>query len=314
MLPLIAALAMQPDFLIPDASLDSIAVDVVKSTHAKFPNLKDDQLAVAFGKIDRSKGEVPFGQFQGSAAFYPASTVKLFYLGYGAYLLDHKKLVLTAELERGFTDMIVDSVNDATALVLDSITGTTGGPELSEPDLKKWLAKRDAVNRWLNSNGFTGINANQKTWNEGPYGRERQGYGPKFERRNSLTPVSGVRMMGMIALDRIAGTERSAWMKKLLNRKIPADSKDADFQSKAFTGGVLPSGTQLWSKAGYTDTARLDIATFKLPNGHEYVFAIFTKNQSNEPTLIPFVARGLLQKLGEATAPELPPSEEQTEN
>jgi hypothetical protein len=314
MLPLIAALAMQPDFLVPDGSLDSVAGEVAKSAHTKYPKLKDDELAFAVGRIDRSKKEISFGQFQGSMAFYPASTVKLFYLGYGAYLLDHKKLILTPELERGFTDMIVDSVNDATALVLDSITGTTGGPELSEPDLNKWLTKRGAVNRWLVANGFTGINANQKTWNEGPYGRERQGYGPKFERRNSLTPISGVRMMGMIALDRIAGPERSAWMKKLLDRKIPADSKEADFQSKAFTGGVLPSGTQLWSKAGYTDTARLDIATFKLPNGHEYIFAIFTKGQSNEPSLIPFVARGLLQKLGEATAPEQPPSEERKEN
>lgn len=304
MLPLIAAIAMNSDFLIPDARLDSIAGQVQAAARAKYPSLKADQLALAVGRIDRSAKTISMGQDQGALAFYPASTVKLFYLSYGAYLLDHNKLKLTPELERGFTDMIVDSVNDATALVLDSITGTTGGPELSETDLKKWMEKRDAVNRWLTSKGFTGINANQKTWNEGPYGRERQGYGPKFERRNSLTPISGVRMMGMIALDQFTGPERSAFMKKLLSRKIPADSKDADFQSKAFTGAALPSGSQLWSKAGYTDTARLDIAWFKLPNGHEYVFAIFTKNQSNEPGLIPFVARGLLQNLGETAAPE----------
>ncbi|MCC7229497.1 MAG: serine hydrolase [Fimbriimonadaceae bacterium] len=289
------------DFLVPTPALDAIASKAISKAKTEFPKVRPEQLAISIGKINRSNMTVEFGQFQGETAMYPASCIKLYYLAFGATLLENRKLTMTPELERGFTDMIVDSSNDATALILDTVTGTTGGPELSERELKAWQTKRGAVNRWLTTMGFQGINANQKTWNEGPYGRERQGYGPNFENRNSLTPNSGVRLMGLIALGKLVGQDRNAWMMKLLNRKIPADSKDADFQSRAFTGGVLPAGAQLWSKAGYTDTARLDIAWFKLANGHEYIFSIFTKGQSNEPKLIPFVAREILNEFGEKT-------------
>jgi beta-lactamase class A len=295
MMALAVAAILVADIIRPDPKLDQIADFAVKAAQKEFPKLQTDQIGVAIGRVDRSQDSIAMGGFQQDKAFYPASTVKLFYLGYGATLIQSGKLKLTPELERGFTDMIVDSTNDATALVLDAITGTTGGPELSESDLKKWMDKRNAVNRWLTKLGFKGINANQKTWNEGPYGRERQGYGPNFENRNSLTPESGIRMMGLIALQKLVPTERNEWMKHLLNRKIPADSPDADFQSKAFTGASLPKGSKLWSKAGYTDTARLDIAWFQLPTGDEWIYAIFTKNQSNEPKLIPFVAETLLK-------------------
>lgn len=304
MLTLMVAATLMSDFLLPTPALDAIAARAHSKARAEFPKVQLEQLALSFGKVDRSNMTIEMGQFQGETAMYPASCVKLYYLAYGATLLESKKLTMTPELERGFTDMIVDSSNDATALILDTVTGTTGGPELPEKELKAWQTRRGAVNRWLTSMGFKGINANQKTWNEGPYGRERQGYGPNFENRNSLTPNSGVRMMGLIALGKLVGHERNVWMMKLLNRKVPADSKDADFQSRAFTGGVLPTGTQLWSKAGYTDTARLDIAWFKLANGHEYIFSIFTKGQSNEPKLIPFVAREILTELGEKTIEE----------
>ena len=68
-----------------------------------------------------------WGGFQAEKARYPASTVKLFYLAYACKLIADGKLKETPELQRAMRDMIVDSTNDATALVFDSITGTTGG-------------------------------------------------------------------------------------------------------------------------------------------------------------------------------------------
>jgi hypothetical protein len=229
--------------------------------------------------------------------------VKLFYLVRCAGMLRDGKLKLTPELERGVRDMIVESSNDATALVLDTITGTTGGPELPPKELERWLDKRNSVNRWYRSMGYSGINVNQKTWNEGPYGRERQGLGPNFENRNALTPDACVRLMSEVALDKVVkggeqrGKDWAEWMKAFLHRAISADSKDADYQSKAFSGSVLPSGTQLWSKAGYTDTVRHDIVWCKLPSGHEYVWATFTKGNSANEAIIPFVAKELLKRL-----------------
>lgn len=296
----IAVLAAQALFH-SDSNLDDIVSSVANQTKAEFRDLSDDQFAITIARIDRKAKESHFGHIRGSVSFYPASTVKLFYLSYAAHLIQHKKLVVTPEFQRGITDMIVDSSNDATALVLDTVTGTTGGPELPDKEFKSWQEKRNAVNRWAKEMGLEGINVNQKTWNEGPYGRERQSLGPKYENRNALTSDASAKFMSLIALDQIADADRMEWMKKPLLRAIPADSDVADFQSKAFTGQVLPKGTILHSKAGYTDTVRHDIAWFKLPNDHEYVFAIFTKGKSNEPKLIPFIAKSLLTALGEAT-------------
>jgi beta-lactamase class A len=298
MCALALAAIMAADLLKPDAKVEWAVAEAHAAALKQFAKLSKDQLGIAAGKLNRADGAVMFGQINGKQPFYPASTVKLFYLAYGAVLLEKGSLTLTTELERGFKDMVVDSSNDATGLILDAVTGTTGGPELAAPELKLWMEKRNSVNRWLKSLGFESINVNQKTWNEGPYGRERQGYGPNFEHRNSLTPESGVRMMALIALQKLAPKARNEWMEGLLSRKIPADSKDADFQSRAFVGASLPSGTKLWSKAGYTDSVRMDIAWFKLPNGDEWIFSIFTKGQSNEPKLIPFVAESLLKALG----------------
>ncbi len=294
---------MAADLLVPDPKLDSIATEAQALAQKEFPKLAADQLGICIGRINRAKKSIEIGQYLGKQPFYPASTIKLFYLSHGATLLESGKLKLTPELERGFRDMIVDSTNDATALILDAITDTTGGPELTPDQLIKWKSKRNSVNRWLTSIGFSGINANQKTWNEGPYGRERQGYGPNFEFRNSLTPESGVHMMALIALQKLVPTERNEWMKGYLSRKIPADAKDADFQSRAFVGSVLPTGTKLWSKAGYTDTVRMDIAWFQLPSGQEWIYAIFTKGQSNVPKLVPFVAERLLVLTGSPSNP-----------
>jgi hypothetical protein len=258
-----------------------------------------DQLGVEVGTLDRTKGLLVGGSFNGDKEMYPASVVKLFYLGYTAKLLEEKKLTLTTEFGRAIHDMIVDSINDATGLVLETVSGTTDGPELSASDLKRWMKKRQVVNDWYKSMGYTGVNACQKTWNEGPYGRERQGYGPNFELRNSLTPNACARLMSEIALDKIVTPEKCEWMRGFLHRKVGAEG---DYQSKAFTGGILSAGTMLWSKAGYTDTVRHDVAYIKAADGREFVIVIFTKGHSSNEQLIPAISRHLLTKLGVLSA------------
>src|SRR3712207_6947198 len=87
--------------------------------------------------------------------------------------------------------MIVDSSNDATHFVVDALSGVSNGAELAPQELKKWAEKRTVVNRYFASLGYAvgpgGINVVQKPWCEGPYGRERQFLGPKYENRNKLT-------------------------------------------------------------------------------------------------------------------------------
>jgi beta-lactamase class A len=263
----------------------------------KDKKVAEEQLGVAIVALNRG-GKNEAGSFRGDQKMYPASVVKLFYLAAAADQLERKKLKLTPEVERGIRDMIVESTNDATALILEMLTGTTGGPELPEGELKKWMDKRQAVNRWYASMGYQNINACQKTWNEGPYGRERQGYGPKFELRNMLTPDACARLMSEIASDKIVSPEKGAWMRGYLSRKIVADGEKADYQSSAFIGRVLPKGTKLWSKAGWTDTVAHDVVYIVAPDGREFVIAVFTKDHSDIQELVSFVGSEVLRSLG----------------
>ncbi|MEI9866274.1 MAG: hypothetical protein WDN00_17305 [Limisphaerales bacterium] len=43
------------------------------------------------------------------------------------------------------------------------------------------------MNRYFHSLGYTDINANRKTWNEGPYGRDKQAVDQFIPAKNSLT-------------------------------------------------------------------------------------------------------------------------------
>ena len=82
--------------------------------------------------------------------------------------------------------MIRDSGNDATGLVVDLLSGTTSGPSLPPERFAHWAAQRRLVNDWLQSLGWSeleGCNACQKTWGDGPYGRERDFYGAALESR-----------------------------------------------------------------------------------------------------------------------------------
>ena len=290
------------------SSLSDIARKTVADTIVEFQSkgLRADEIAISISEIDRKGGTYQTGACRGDLRFYPASVVKLFYIVHLANRLGDGSIKLTPELNRAAKDMIVESVNDATAMVVDTITDTTGGPELPPDKFKEWGFKRNLVNRWYAERGFKDQNICQKPWNEGPYGRERQWVGENYENRNMLTPDACVRLMSEIALDKSvpygklatpAGLERSGWMKGFLSRKPVADGGKDDEQSADFTGSVLPKGFKLWSKAGWTDTVRHDVAWIQAPDGREYVWAIFTKAHSQEK-IVPFAASRLLVELG----------------
>ncbi|MBV9926667.1 MAG: serine hydrolase [Acidobacteria bacterium] len=237
--------------------------------------------------------------FRGAEPIYPASVVKLFYLAAAHRWMEDGRLKESEELARAMRDMIVESSNDATHMVLDSLTGVTSGPELSPAELKKWGEKRNVVNRYYASLGYTvgpaGINVNQKPWCEGPYGRERQFLGPKFENRNKLTTDATARLLYEIVTGRAVSPERSRRMLDLLKRDFAGTSEDPDDQAHGFTGIALEAGTRLWSKAGWTSTARHDAAYLELPDGRRLVLVTFTTDFAKERDIIPTVAREVIK-------------------
>jgi hypothetical protein len=237
--------------------------------------------------------------FRGAEPIYPASVVKLFYLAAAHRWLEDGRLKESEELTRALRDMIVESSNDATHYVLDSLTGVSSGAELSPEELRAWGEKRNAVNRYFASLGYAvgagGINVNQKPWCEGPYGRERQFLGPKFENRNKLTTDATARLLAEIVAGRAVSPERSRRMMELMRRDFAGKSEDPDDQAHGFTGIALDPGTRLWSKAGWTSTARHDAAYLELPGGRRLVLVTFTSDFARERDIIPTVAREVLK-------------------
>jgi len=283
------------------ASLQDLVNQAAHTALTKFADKKlaENQLSITL--IDLRDAQHPMtGSFRGNERIYPASVVKLFYLVAVHRWLEDKKIQETDELKRAVRDMIVDSSNEATQYVVDVLTQTTGGFELPAKEMEEWQYKRDAVNRYYSSLGFTNINVNQKTFCEDAYGREKVSRGPNGENRNKLTTDATARLLSEIVTGRTVTAERSRLMMELLKRDFTGTSKDNDDQGHGFTGIALQgmSGARLWSKAGWTSTTRHDAAYIELPNGARFVLVTFTVDHATDREIIPTVARVVIDGLG----------------
>jgi beta-lactamase class A len=248
--------------------------------------------------VDLRDPEQPVqASYRGGEQIYPASVIKLFYLVAVHRWLEDGKLEDTAELRRAMRDMIVDSLNEATGYLVDLLTGTTSGPELTPKEIEDWYYQRNAVNRYFASLGYANINVNRKPWCEGPYGREMQSVQmTKPNHRNWLTTDATARLLTEIVTGKAVSAKRSAEMMELLKRDPSPDSGNKNDQAHAYTALALPPGSKLWSKAGWMSECRHDAAYVELPNGAKFVLVTFTMDHANDREIIPAVAKAVVQE------------------
>jgi len=298
-----SATAQQRSSLAPvDSSRAASLQELVnQAALTKFADKKLTEAQLSITLIDLRDPQHPLkASFRGNERVYPASVVKLFYFVAVHRWLEDKRIEPTDELKRAVRDMIVDSSNEATQYVVDVLTHTTGGYELPPKEMAEWQDKRDVVNRYYLTLGYTNINTNQKTFCEDAYGREKVSRGPNGENRNKLTTDATARLLGEIVTGRAVTPARSAQMMELLKRDFAGTSKDNDDQGHGFTGIALQgmTGAKLWSKAGWTSTTRHDAAYIELPNGARFVLVTFTTDHAGEREIIPTVARVVIDGIG----------------
>ena len=303
--------------------LEKLGTDILEVTWAKFPGLARNQIALTWIVYDPPvpvntggalsaeefwKYQVRGFSYRGVERVYPASVVKLFYLVAIHEWMEREMTQPSAELDRAIRDMIVDSSNDATALVVDVLSGTTGGPELPVSPFETWKFQRNIVNRYFQSLGWQeleSINVNQKTWSDGPYGRERAFLGELMENRNMLTTDATARLLHSIVGGIAVSSVRSQAMMNLMKRSLdPADLiHDDENQITGFFGEGLPQDAQLWSKAGWTSQVRHDAAYIELPSQRPYLLVVFTegKAQAKNPAILPFVSRQVAAAMSQLT-------------
>lgn len=295
---LLATTLAQTEPLASDRSLQSVVDEAARQTLAKFAGKKLEETQLSITLIDlRDPAHPRQASFRGNERIYPASVVKLFYLAAAHRWLEDKKIDDTPELRRALKDMIVDSSNEATQYVVDVVTHTTGGYELPLKEMEEWQKKRNAVNRYFSSLGYSNINVNQKTFCEDAYGREQASRRPDGSNRNKLTTDATARLLAEIVTGKTVTAERSAQMMALLKRDSSGTSKDNDDQGHGFTGIALQGieGARVWSKAGWTSTTRHDAAYVELPDGSKFVLVTFTTEHANERDIIPTVARVVIE-------------------
>lgn len=305
-----------------DEPLNQIANEILETTWANFPGLARHQIALTWLVYDlpvivNTGGAISAEEFwkhsirgfsyRGCERIYPASIVKLFYLVAIQEWLAGGMVSSSAELERAIRDMIVNSSNDATSLVVDILTGTTSGPELSAGPFATWQHQRNIVNRYFQSLGWeelASINVNQKTWGDGPYGRERAFLGEMMENRNLLTTDATARLLHSIIGGVAVSPERSQQMLQLLKRSLnPADLGQGEEENQVigFLGEGLPADAQLWSKAGWTSQVRHDAAYIEIPNRQPYLLVAFIegKTHSSNRQILPFISRAVAAAMAE---------------
>lgn len=282
--------------------LQTLVDRAAQETLAKFSskNLKAENFAVTLIDL-RDPNNLQTANFHGEDKIYPASVVKLFYDVALHQQIADGKLKMTPALQLAEKDMIVVSSNEATQYIVDALTGTHNGEDLPTDELKKYGEKRDLMNRYFAAQGFQNINVNQKTYEENLYGRERQWWN-EGKNRNYLTTNATARLLAEIALGKAVSPDNSAQIMELLKRDWSGTSTDNDDQAHGFTGIALNemnlSGAKLWSKAGWTSTARHDAAYIETPDGKKFVLVTFTTGVANEREIIPNVARIVLENLG----------------
>jgi beta-lactamase class A len=300
-----------------DEQLTDRGNSIIEATKAEFPELTGDRIAITWIVYDppvrvNTGGALSPEEFwkyqprgfgaRATERIYPASTVKLFYL-VAVWEWVQKGMIQTSpELERAVRDSIVDSSNDATSLVVDVLTGTTSGPELPPGPFETWKQQRNIVNRYfksLNWPELENINLNQKTWCDGPYGRERSFLGELMENRNMLTTNAAARLLhsiiGGVAVSAKASQEMMGLMKRSLE---PSElTADPENQVTGFLGGGLPIEAKLWSKAGHTSQVRHDAAYIEIPNLRPYLLVVFTEGKENSKNeeILPFVSRQFVE-------------------
>ena len=312
---------MTSKFFQPDDTLQKRLLQVLDLTWARFPNLAQNQIAVTWltyeppyivntgGALSNEefwKHQPKGASYRGVERIYPASVIKLFYLVAIFEWIERGMTQTSPELERAIRDMIVDSSNDATGYVMDVLTGTTSGPELPAGPFETWKQQRNIVNRYLQSLQWpelATVNANQKTWCDGPYGRERAYLGEGYENRNMLTTEASARLLHSIVGGVAVNAARSQTMMRFMTRDLDPKvlAADPENQVTGFLGAGVPMETQVWSKAGLTSKVRHDAAYIEADGANPYLLVVFTEGaqHSKNEDILPFISAQILAAMHE---------------
>ena len=243
--------------------------------------------------------------------FYPASIVKLVYGLAIHYWIDKKRVLFNKEIESAVFNMLQHSSNDATSYLVDLLTGTSSGLSIEGLAWDHWKYQREIINDWLNNLSWeevNGFNCCQKTWNEAPYGRERDFYGERNQNRNCMSTIGTARILEEIILHKIY-PRNNLQLKDFLFRNLENKQwiEDDNNQVKGFLGEGLPEKTPFWSKAGLMSEARHDAAWWLNNQSSQTLLVVFCngKKFAKDSSFLPELSQAIYKFNQQNLAPTL---------
>jgi hypothetical protein len=270
-----------------DWQLQKIVDDVVVAIQSQ--GLSTSNLSISLVNL-RNTNCCGYGSYSDDQAIFPASVSKLFWLValYGQY---NAGILPEGTISEGDTyKMIQDSDNEPASRVVDTITATESGTELTPEELTTWIDKRLWVNHFFESAGYRNINVSQKNFPipdlkllKPDKGRDLQIRGNgALPIRNYLTSFDVARLLYEIDSGQAVSKEYSNKIKKLLRRNLNPDVwKKKEYNSIAgFFAESLPHDSRVFSKVGWTLDSRQDAAIIESPDEKvRYILVIFADNR-----------------------------------
>ncbi len=210
---------------------------------------------------------------------YPASIIKLIYAFATYKWIQEGRLTFNKAINEASYKMLFHSSNDATSFIVDTLTGTTSGPSLNEENWINWTYQRQLINHWLESLNWDELseaNCCQKTWEDGPFGREKDFYGSKNENINLISTDGTARILEEI-MQGIEYDENNINIKDFLSRNLKKESfmDDPNNQIEGFLGEGLPNNIPYWSKAGLMSKVRHDAAWWSMNKENQTLLVVF---------------------------------------
>lgn len=204
--------------------------------------------------------------WQGGRLRNPGDLVRLPYLIASERWLQRGLLEEEPELRRALAAMIRLGSHEATSYVVDRLSGTTSGPALASGGYEAWAAQRLLVNGWLISLGWPeleGCVAAQKTWQDGPYGRERQFLEQAPQSANRFSSDGLARLLETVVAGTLISPPACQRMRNLLALPDPQAAR-ASREHEPLASVITVAGSawrQFWGLGG-SGSEGLDLALY----------------------------------------------------
>jgi len=284
--PVVEAVAVESTpsaTMVRDERLDRLIQNVVEAAaeeSRKHMASRVSATVVDLGYVDDPLAQPTYGSWRGDTRVYPASVVKIFFMG-AAYVWQRQgKLTITPSVYSDLKYMIGPSSNVATQRILNKICGVESGSALSASEYQTFARKREAVNTWLKTLGLERTNANQATWDSTYSPRDKQlvtgnltGKGPHVN-QNLSTANDIARFLLLIERNGIGTKEDCDAMRGLMER----DARDRRRNGyRRIFQDALPEGTTVWGKSGFTSDTSHDAAIITTTDGRRFILVVLAE-------------------------------------